>query len=135
MGGKGAKTVASILHSRGLRFEYVLDEGGSIVSGVLPLHRPAALIGISEKGFQSIELVVETQGGHSSMPPLETPIGILSNAITKLEKNQLPASVDGVLKMMFEFLSKDLPLHLRVLMANSKLLSPLIIACMCTSLF
>lgn len=40
-------------------------------------------IGIAEKGFMNVELTVESSVGHASMPPRESSIGILANAISK----------------------------------------------------
>ena len=40
-------------------------------------------IGVAEKGYIMVELSVQTSAGHSSMPPRESSIGILSNAVTK----------------------------------------------------
>ena len=47
--------------------------------------------GVVEKGWADVELKVSGKGGHSSTPPKETLIGILSNAISNLEKKQQPA--------------------------------------------
>jgi regulator of PEP synthase PpsR (kinase-PPPase family) len=44
-----------------------------------------AIIGIAEKGFVNVRLVVEQTGGHSSSPPENTGPGILALAIVKLE--------------------------------------------------
>ncbi|EXJ86628.1 Gly-Xaa carboxypeptidase [Capronia epimyces CBS 606.96] len=46
-----------------------------------------ALPGVSEKGYIDLEIVVRTPGGHSSVPPAHTGIGILSEIITILEAN------------------------------------------------
>ena len=44
--------------------ESVLDEGGTILSGTVPgVAQPVALVGVAEKGFASVELVVEGEGG------------------------------------------------------------------------
>ena len=40
-------------------------------------------IGVAEKGYLTAELSVHTSGGHSSMPPAETSIGIMSKAVVK----------------------------------------------------
>ena len=40
-------------------------------------------IGVAEKGSMSLELKVDSSVGHSSMPPKETSIGILCNAIAR----------------------------------------------------
>ena len=91
-GEKGAALIGDLLKSRGVELEYVLDEGLVIAHGIVPsVPRPVAMVGIAEKGFVSIELSVEGIGGHSSMPPPETAVGILSTAVHKLEQNQFPA--------------------------------------------
>ena len=40
-------------------------------------------IGVAEKGYIMVQLSVHTSAGHSSMPPRESSIGILANAVTK----------------------------------------------------
>ena len=40
-------------------------------------------IGVAEKGFLTAELSVHTNGGHSSMPPAETSVGIMSKAVVR----------------------------------------------------
>ena len=40
-------------------------------------------IGVVEKGFIMAQLSVHTSPGHSSMPPQESSIGIMSNAVAK----------------------------------------------------
>ena len=89
-GPNGAAKIAELLLSRKVELDYVLDEGLIIANGILPVSKPVALIGIAEKGFVSLELSVETEGGHSSMPPPNTAIGILSEAVNKLEEGQMP---------------------------------------------
>jgi len=65
-GHQGSATIAALLASRGVRLEYVLDEGRAVVEGLVPdVSRPVAMIGVAEKGFVSAELTCETEGGHS----------------------------------------------------------------------
>jgi len=40
-------------------------------------------IAVTEKGYASIKLTVEGETGHSSIPPYETSIVILSKALAK----------------------------------------------------
>ena len=56
---------------RGVKLEFVIDEGLLIADGMLPgLKPPAALVGIAEKGFVSVAAVgARARPGHSSMPP------------------------------------------------------------------
>jgi carboxypeptidase PM20D1 len=126
-GQNGARKIADLLHSRKIELEYVLDEGGAILDGVLPgSASPAALIGIAEKGYASLELTVDTQGGHASLPPRETAIGILSRAIHKLETRQLRPRLSGTTRQMFEFIGPELPWTMKLVLANLWLFSGLV---------
>src|SRR5258705_11496160 len=56
-GMHGAARTAALLASRGVKLEYVLDEGGAIATGLVPgIPGPVALVGIAEKGYLSLEL-------------------------------------------------------------------------------
>ena len=84
-GLEGAEKIAHLLQSRGVQAEFVSDEGGFLSIGMMPgVGAPVAMIGTSEKGYLSLELSVETAGGHSSVPPNASSIGILSGAIHEI---------------------------------------------------
>ena len=118
-GAMGAAKIASLLRSRGVELEYILDEGGAITYGILPgVSAPVALVGIAEKGYVSVELAVQSQGGHSSMPPKHTAIGILSTAVHNLERNQFPAEIRGATGKLFEYVGPEMPLTERMVYAN-----------------
>lgn len=94
-GGEGAAAVAALLAERGVRLDFVLDEGGAVITGLWPgVTRPFALLGIGEKGYLNLELVAEGSGGHSSIPPPHTAIGVLAEAVRRLEATPLPARLD-----------------------------------------
>ncbi|MEO7243664.1 MAG: M20/M25/M40 family metallo-hydrolase, partial [Rubrivivax sp.] len=58
-GQQGAAQIAALLQQRGIKLDFVLDEGLLIISGVLPgLDVPAAAIGIAEKGYLTVKLSV-----------------------------------------------------------------------------
>jgi carboxypeptidase PM20D1 len=118
-GLRGAALIGDLLRSRGVEPGLVLDEGLLIAQGVVPkVPKPVALVGIAEKGYVSVELTVKGAGGHSSMPPQETPVGILSTAIHKLEKNHFPARLDGPVKKMFDFIAPEMPFGMKMVFAN-----------------
>jgi carboxypeptidase PM20D1 len=126
-GSNGAKQIANYLHTKKVKLEYVLDEGGSIVSDVIPgIKRPVALIGIAEKGYLSMELSVTQKGGHSSMPPKESAIGILSNAVSKLEANPFPTCLNGVGSLLYSYLAPEMGLVEKIAFANKWMFSYLI---------
>jgi carboxypeptidase PM20D1 len=120
IGGRhGAAKIAELLNSRGVKLDYVLDEGLTITEELVPnISKPVALIGIAEKGSLSIELSVDSEGGHSMMPPQQTAIGILSSAISRLEQNPFPARMEAPVRKMFESLAPEMPFGMRVVFAN-----------------
>lgn len=98
-GTKGARRIAETLEQRGLRPIAVLDEGGAVVQGVLPgFSGPVALIGNVEKGYLSLLLTASGQEGHSSAPPRQSAIGVLAQALARLEANPMPARLDALKK-------------------------------------
>ncbi len=126
-GTAGGRKIATLLESRGVHPEYVLDEGGFLAQGlVLGIRSPVALVAIAEKGYASVELTAEGQGGHSSAPPPQTTIGILSAAIENLETHPLPARIAEPLREMFEYLGPEMPFAQRAVFANLWLFSGLV---------
>jgi carboxypeptidase PM20D1 len=119
-GGGGAARIAERLAQRGVRAAMVLDEGMAVMRpGVLPgLSRLSAPIGVAEKGSATLELVAQAAGGHSSTPPRQTAAGILARAVARLEDQPMPAAVGGVTGAFFAQLAPELPLPLRVPLAN-----------------
>jgi carboxypeptidase PM20D1 len=129
VGGRGgAARIAALLASRGVRPECVLDEGGVVSDGVVPgVSAPVALVGVAEKGYVSVELAVEGAGGHSSMPPPRTAIGVLAGALDRLEREQMPAGLTGASRQMFEYLGPEMSFGERVVFANLWLFEPLVV--------
>jgi carboxypeptidase PM20D1 len=86
-GQEGAQRIAEHFKRQGLRFAFVLDEGGCVVANVLPgVDNPIAFVGVGEKGYANIQLSVTKDGGHSSMPSPHTSLGILAKAICRMER-------------------------------------------------
>ena len=129
-GAYGAQRIAKLFKERGVRLQFVIDEGLLITDGLLPgLSKPAALIGVAEKGYMSLVLSASATPGHSSMPPplAETSaIGMLSAALVRLENRQMPAALKGLSLEMFETLAPEMSGLNRVLLSNLWLFKPLI---------
>ncbi|WP_373400836.1 peptidase dimerization domain-containing protein [Algoriphagus halophilus] len=64
---------------------------------------------MAQKGFISLELKMEGVGGHSSQPPLETNIGILAKAVTKLEAAQFPYKIHPAVRSQYRYMGPELP--------------------------
>jgi len=128
VGGRhGAARTAALLASRGVRLDYVLDEGGAITNGLVPgISGPVALVGIAEKGYLSLELTVQAEGGHSSMPPPETATGILSAAVARLEAHQMPRHIRGATAAMLDYIGPEMGFSRRLALSNRWLLGGLI---------
>ncbi len=127
-GRRGAARIARWLAQKGIRPAWVLDEGLAVVRGMIPgIRRPVALVGVAEKGYLSVELRVTGSGGHSSMPPEHTTIGILARAITRLESRPLPARLREPVRSMFRFLAPETHGLVRFVMANFDLFKPAVV--------
>jgi carboxypeptidase PM20D1 len=90
------------------------------------LSAPIALIGIAEKGYASLELTVTDPGGHASIPPANTAVGILSRAISRIESAPLPPRFRGATRQLFQFIGPELPWVTKALLANLWLFSPIV---------
>jgi carboxypeptidase PM20D1 len=126
-GTYGAKRIAALLQQRGVRLEFALDEGLAVTEGIIPkVSKPVAMVGIAEKGYLCLELSAESRGGHSSMPPSETAIGILSAAITRLERHPMPPRRDSLAFEMLQRLAPEMPFPLRTFLGHPGLFGGII---------
>lgn len=125
-GHLGAVAIVDLLVSRGVGLEYVMDEGGLVISDAPPLNAPTALVGIAEKGYLSLALTINGEGGHSSMPPRQTVVGILSSAVAKLQDNPFPGGLRGPTRQFLSFVGPELPFFQRFIFANTWLFGPFI---------
>jgi carboxypeptidase PM20D1 len=125
-GHSGAAAIVDLLDSRGVGLEYVLDEGAVVLADAAPLNAPVALVGIAEKGYLSLALSVEVEGGHSSMPPRQTAVGILSSAVAKLQDNPFPGGLRGPTRQYLSCVGRELSFFPRMVFANTWLFGPLI---------
>jgi len=127
-GTRGAKAIAAALAARGIRLDFAIDEGLLIAEGLIKgLDKPAALIGVAEKGYATLVLTAHATPGHSSMPPRETAIGMMSAALTKLEEHRLPMQMSGAAAEMFDTLAPEMRGFNRVVLSNLWLFKPLLL--------
>jgi carboxypeptidase PM20D1 len=128
LGGKGAVAIAQLMKQRNIVAEMVMDEGGIITKEKIPgMKEPVALVGTSEKGYLSIELVVEIPGGHSSMPEKETAIDILTKAIVTLRSHPFEPQFSVPMQGFIKSLGPEMPFVQKMAFANPWLFKGLII--------
>lgn len=125
-GENGAHQIVKLLQARNVgEPALVLDEGGALMVGEVPgVAGPAAVIGIAEKGYLSLELTVQGPGGHSSTPIIPTQIGRLSAAIARLEAHPFPARLEAPTREMLRAIMPFQPFGQRLVLANLWLFGP-----------
>lgn len=85
--GSGADIITKALQSRGIKFDFVIDEGGLIVHDPLGgCDHVFAMIGVGEKAYADIKFVAKSDGGHASTPPRDTPLVRLGKFMVEADK-------------------------------------------------
>jgi len=125
--GASAPDIVKYFKNKGIRPDFVLDEGGAIVENVFPgVSIPAAMIGIGEKGYMDIEMSVVGQGGHASAPPPHTLVGDLSKAITRIEKRPFKSSFTPPVLELFDRMGRHSNFGMRIIFSNLYFFKPLL---------
>lgn len=126
----GAKLLCKTLAERGVHLDCIIDEGGAAlpvnVKGVLN-DKLLVGIGIAEKGYADIEIVVNAKGGHSSQPPKHTALGIMAGVIRDLENNQFKASFNDSMCKLLDEVARNTTYPVRLLACNLPVLKPLLL--------
>lgn len=126
-GMRGAKAMAELLHARGVRPAFVLDEGGALTQGSFAgLDVPLATVGVAEKGYLSVRLSARGEGGHSSMPPRTSAIGRVATAVSALERDRPPAAISEVQRELLQRAAPHLPFAQRLALANLWISAPVV---------
>ena len=126
-GHEGAKQIAAYLKRQQVRPYFILDEGQAVTQGIVPnVEKPVALIGVSQKGYMTLELSALGEPGHSMMPPKATAISIISKAIDKLTQSPMPAEMTSPIKAMFRELSYEMAFPNNLVLFHTWLTEPLV---------
>jgi len=121
IGGKeGAAAIAGYFTEQNIEFDIVLDEGGFIYqTGDNP---PIAQIAVAEKGIMNLTITARDAGGHASIPTAKhSALGRLSEALVRLEANQMPAKFTPLTTAYFTKIAGTLTKKQRYYLANRKL--------------
>jgi len=125
--GHGATDIINLFNERGITPAIVVDEGGAVVEKVFPgVNKPCALIGIAEKGMLNVRYTVTGGGGHSSSPAPHTPVGKLSAACVRVEKNPFKFRLTTPALKMFDTLARYSSFAYKLIFANLWCFSPVL---------
>lgn len=126
----GAFDIMTTLKNRGIMLDSVVDEGGAII----PVNVPGVLndkhligIGVAEKGYSDIEIVVNGKGGHSSQPPKHNALGQLACAIQEIENHQFKSSFNQLMNDLMDAVARECTYPVRLITCNLPLLKPVIL--------
>lgn len=128
LGGlRGNAVIAARLKAQGVKLHAVLDEGSVVAVDILPnVSGAVALVGIAEKGYLTVELSVDAEGGHSSMPSPETNIEILAQALTRLGGLRVEGMLTAPVRAQLQWLAPELPFVRRLALSNLWLFESLV---------
>lgn len=127
-GKKGAIGAKEYFESKNITFKVIIDEGGVISDGLIPGLAPqAALIGTTEKGYMTIKISAEIEGGHSSMPGESMALTTITHAIDNLMEHPFDAQICDPVKGFIAYLGPEMQGMNKIAFSNSTLLEPLIL--------
>lgn len=125
--GSGAEAGIALLKSRGVQPEMALDEGMVIVDPSPLTGKRSAMIAVAEKGYLTLQLTADGDGGHSSTPPRNSAAVRLSRALVALDENQMPSHITKPpVSDLFAASAPDLGFGTKLALANQWLLGGLV---------
>jgi len=128
-GEQGAVQLKNTLLQRGIKAAFILDEGLVVTNGMVPgVKKPVALIGISEKGYLTLKLEVQMEGGHSSMPDKENAVSVLAKAINALQEHPFKAQITPPVDHFIDFIGPEASFVLKMAFANRWLFENMILS-------
>jgi carboxypeptidase PM20D1 len=128
-GEEGAGEVVKTLQARGVEFEYVVGEGGGVISNypMLP-GQTVGMIALAEKSYLTLTLKATGTGGHSSSPPRDSSIVRLAKALTTLHENPFPAEIVPPVDQMLSAVGEHQEGLLGFALRNQWLTAPIILS-------
>lgn len=125
--GQGARAAAALLVSRGVKAQFVVDEGMAVIDDNPVTRSRVALIGTAEKGYATLSVTAPATGGHSSAPPADGGgVVTLSKALVAIAGHPFPMAFRGPGADMLQALAPKAPFAVRMAVANRWLFGPML---------
>jgi carboxypeptidase PM20D1 len=126
--GRGARAAAALLKSRGVKAQFVLDEGLAEITDNPVTGGQLALIGTAEKGYATLVVTAKAEGGHSSAPPADGGgVVELAHAVSAIAGHGFPMDFRGPGAAMLQSVAPKAGFPVRMAVANPWLFKPLLI--------
>lgn len=118
--GEGAPETVKYLKEQGVRFAYLMDEGGMIieepVGGVKGIY---GMVGVLEKGYGDVKFIARGQGGHASAPKRNTPLVRLGKFMGAVEKKSpFINRFNPTVTEMFRRMAPNMNFGMKLIFAN-----------------
>jgi carboxypeptidase PM20D1 len=127
--GTGAQAAAALLKSRGIKAQFVLDEGLAEITDNPVTGGKLSLIGTAEKGYATLKVTAKAEGGHSSTPPADGGgVVALSHAVTAINDHGFPMDFRGPGAAMLQAVAPKASFPVRLAVANTWLFKPMLIS-------
>jgi carboxypeptidase PM20D1 len=128
-GANGATKIVEHLTAKGIRLESVVDEGGLVITNAIKgIKPPLAMIGIAEKGHVDYIITVAGSGGHASMPPSHTALGMAARLVASIEDNPMPMRLTPPVESLLRNIAGEMGFAVRMAIANLWLFRPLLLS-------
>ena len=129
-GTGGAAVLAELLQKRGVYFDMILDEGGTIRKSHLGRRSyPAARIGGAEKAVCVYKLTARVPAAQLGEPPRHTAVGALSEAVCRIEAALPRLRLLDPVKQALRASMPAMGFWRRLVVANLPLTKPLLGLC------
>lgn len=126
--GSGAKAAEAALAARGVKAEFVVDEGMAVITDNPVTGGRLAMIGTAEKGYGTLRVTARATGGHSSAPPADGGgVVTLSKAVVAIDEDGFPMAFRGPGAAMLQTVAPKAPFMIRMAVANTWLFGPMIV--------
>ncbi len=126
-GGDTMVKIVDTFRERGITPWFVLDEGGAVMLQLpMGIKKPFAMVAFSEKGGATVRLTAKAKTAIRGVTVKKSAPVQLVEALNKLEQNPAKATINPVMEEMLRRFSPHVPEPLKTVLANIKLLKPII---------